>query len=106
MTGVPENTMRCSGGAAVRRCPRPAAPLRRARADARRRQAVGNTACRRGAGAVRSMARYQPPIVGVPVPTATANTCSAVIPLPALALTVGSVTEATVLPAASGTDAK
>jgi hypothetical protein len=50
--------------------------------------------------------RGQPPIVGVPDPIAIAKTCSAVIPLPAPALTVGSVTEATVLPACSGTDAK
>jgi len=51
-------------------------------------------------------ARTQLPMVGVPDPIAIEKTCSAVIPLPAPALTVGSVTEATVLPAASGTDAK
>ena len=50
--------------------------------------------------------RCQPPIVGVPDPIAIEKTCSAVMPLPALALTVGSVTDATVLPASSGTDAK
>ena len=50
--------------------------------------------------------RYQLPMVGVPDPVAIAKTCSAVIPLPTPALTVGSVTEATVLPACSGTDAK
>jgi hypothetical protein len=59
----------------------------------------------RRSGGPGCVARRQP-LVGVPDPTATANTCSAVIPLPALALTVGSVTDATVLPAASGTDAK
>jgi hypothetical protein len=32
--------------------------------------------------------------------------CIALMPLPAVALTVGSVTDATVLPACSGTDAK
>ncbi len=61
--------------------------------------------CSRGAG-TEVIARYQLPMVGVPDPTAIANTCNAVIPLPAPALTVGSVTEATVLPACSGTDAK
>jgi hypothetical protein len=50
--------------------------------------------------------RGQLPIVGVPDPIAIAKTCSAVIPLPTPALTVGRVTEATVLPACSGTDAK
>jgi hypothetical protein len=54
----------------------------------------------------RSDRQYQLPMVGGPDPIAIAKTCSAVIPLPAPALTVGSVTEATVLPAASGTDAK
>ena len=52
------------------------------------------------------IARCQLPMVGVPDPVAIAKTCNAVIPLPAPALTVGSVTEATVLPACSGTDAK
>ena len=61
--------------------------------------------CSRGAG-TEVIARYQLPMVGVPDPTAIAKTCNAVIPLPAPALTVGSVTEATVLPACSGTDAK
>jgi hypothetical protein len=46
------------------------------------------------------------PIVGVPDPIAIAKMCSAVIPFPASALTVGSVTDATVLPACSGTEAK
>jgi hypothetical protein len=59
----------------------------------------------RGAG-TGVIGRGQLPIVGVPDPIAIAKTCSAVIPLPAPALTVGSVTEATVLPACSGTDAK
>ena len=59
----------------------------------------------RGAG-TGVIGRGQLPIVGVPDPIAIANTCSAVIPLPTPALTVGSVTEATVLPACSGTDAK
>jgi hypothetical protein len=45
-------------------------------------------------------------LVGVPEPIAIEKTCSAVVPLPAPALTVGSVTDATVLPACSGTDAK
>jgi hypothetical protein len=59
----------------------------------------------RGAG-TGVIGRGQLPIVGVPDPIAIAKTCSAVIPLPTPALTVGSVTEATVLPACSGTDAK
>ena len=46
------------------------------------------------------------PPVGVPDPIAIAKMCSAVIPFPTPALTVGSVTDATVLPACSGTDAK
>jgi hypothetical protein len=46
------------------------------------------------------------PLVGVPDPIAIAKTCSAVIPLPTPALTVGSVTDATVFPACNGTDAK
>lgn len=49
---------------------------------------------------------FRYPAVGVPDPIAIANTCIAVTPLPALALTVGSVTDATVLPACSGTDEK
>jgi hypothetical protein len=58
--------------------------------------------CRPWSAAVRG----QLPMVGVPDPIAIAKTCSAVMPSPTPALTVGSVTEATVLPAASGTDAK
>jgi hypothetical protein len=57
------------------------------------------------AGPRRAWAGAQPP-VGVPAPIAIAKMCSAVIPLPTPALTVGSVTDATVLPACSGTDAK
>ena len=46
------------------------------------------------------------PPVGVPDPIAIEKMCIAVMPLPTVALTVGSVTDATVLPACSGTDAK
>ena len=46
------------------------------------------------------------PPVGVPDPIAIAKMCIALTPLPAVALTVGSVTDATVLPACSGTEAK
>jgi hypothetical protein len=48
---------------------------------------------------------YQP-LVGVPEPTAMAKMCMALIPFPTPLLTVGSVTEATVFPASSGTEAK
>ena len=58
------------------------------------------------AAGTRALSRCQPPVVGVPDPIAIAKTCSALISSPALALTVGSVTDATVLPASSGTDAK
>jgi hypothetical protein len=44
--------------------------------------------------------------VGVPFPVAIAKMCMAVTPFPTPLLTVGSVTDATVLPACSGTDAK
>jgi hypothetical protein len=56
-------------------------------------------------GPRRTWAGAQPP-TGVPDPIAIAKMCRAVIPLPTPALTVGSVTDATVLPACSGTDAK
>jgi len=46
------------------------------------------------------------PPVGVPDPIAIEKMCIAVIPLPTVALTVGSVTDATFLPACSGTEAK
>jgi hypothetical protein len=45
-------------------------------------------------------------MVGVPEPVAIAKMCMAVTPLPAPLLTVGSVTDATVLPLSSGTEAK
>lgn len=48
---------------------------------------------------------YQEP-VGVPEPTAIAKMCIAFTPLPALLLTVGRVTDATVLPASKGTEEK
>jgi hypothetical protein len=60
--------------------------------------AVNFGPCPRGAG-TEVTAGCQLPMVGVPDPIAIAKTCSAVIPLPTPALTVGSVTEATVLPA-------
>ncbi len=44
--------------------------------------------------------------MGVPEPMAIAKMCIAVMPFPTPALTVGSVTDATFLPACSGTDAK
>lgn len=47
-----------------------------------------------------------PPLVGLPFPAAIEKMCIAFTPLPAPLLTVGSVTEATVLPGSSGTDAK
>jgi hypothetical protein len=56
--------------------------------------------------AVLSLIARRQPLVGVPDPIAIAKMCSAVIPFPMPALTVGSVTDATVLPACSGTDAK
>ena len=46
------------------------------------------------------------PPVGVPDPIAIAKMCIAVMPLPTVALTVGNVTDATVLPACSGTEEK
>jgi hypothetical protein len=74
------------------------------------KQALRDTVLRRGSSSRllsggRAAARDHPP-TGAPDPIAMAKMCSAVIPLPTPALTVGSVTEATVLPACSGTDAK
>lgn len=46
------------------------------------------------------------PPVGVPDPIAIEKMCIAVMPFPTEALTVGSVTDAIVLPAARGTEAK
>jgi hypothetical protein len=87
-----------------------------ARADASREAYIqdfdgGQYDRRAGSGFItrrpaRLIAWRQPVLVGVPEPIAAAKICNAVIPFPALALTVGSVTDATVLPACSGTDAK
>ena len=48
----------------------------------------------------------EPPLVGVPEPMAIAKMCIALTPFPVPVLTVGSVTDATVLPGSSGTEAK
>jgi hypothetical protein len=48
----------------------------------------------------------EPPLVGVPEPIAIAKMCIALTLFPTPVLTVGSVTDATVLPGSSGTDAK
>ena len=48
----------------------------------------------------------EPPLVGVPEPIAIAKMCIALTSFPTPVLTVGSVTDETVLPGSSGTDAK
>jgi hypothetical protein len=48
----------------------------------------------------------EPPLVGVSEPIAIAKMCIAFTPFPTPVLTVGSVTDATLFPGSSGTDAK
>lgn len=63
-------------------------------------------ASRRVLLAFAAVAEDDPPLVGVPFPAAIEKMCIALMPFPTPLPTVGSVTDLTVLPGSSGTEAK